>query len=159
MNSPTATAMIAGGGAYNLQNFFQRWGDYSQMVVDPNDDMTVWAFQEYTSATNVWTVRGQKLFGQDCSFFLGWHLVRPRPRGGYDGVRRRMFAWMQRRRAGCRQRASLGACAFAQLECDERRGRTSTWRRMESPARAYAARSDPPERSRPDRGLRSTGDG
>jgi KUP system potassium uptake protein len=42
-------------------------------------------------------VRGLKLFGQDCSFFLGWHLVRPRPRGGYDGLRRRLFAWMQRR--------------------------------------------------------------
>ena len=42
-------------------------------------------------------VRGLKLFGQDCSFFLGWHLVRPRPRGGYEGLRRRVFAWMQRR--------------------------------------------------------------
>ena len=42
-------------------------------------------------------VRGLKLFGQDCSFFLGWHLVRPRPRGGYEGLRRRAFAWMQRR--------------------------------------------------------------
>ena len=42
-------------------------------------------------------VRGLKLFGQDCSFFLGWHLVRPRPRGGYEGMRRRLFAWMQRR--------------------------------------------------------------
>jgi KUP system potassium uptake protein len=42
-------------------------------------------------------VRGLKLFGQDCSFFLGWHLVRPRPRGGYEGMRRRAFAWMQRR--------------------------------------------------------------
>ena len=42
-------------------------------------------------------VRGLKLFGQDCSFFLGWHLVRPRPRGGYEGLRRRLFAWMQRR--------------------------------------------------------------
>jgi KUP system potassium uptake protein len=42
-------------------------------------------------------VRGLKLFGQDCSFFLGWHLVRSRPRGGYEGMRRRMFAWMQRR--------------------------------------------------------------
>jgi KUP system potassium uptake protein len=41
-------------------------------------------------------VRGLKLFGQDCSFFLGWHLVAPRPRGGYEGVRRRLFAWMQR---------------------------------------------------------------
>jgi KUP system potassium uptake protein len=41
--------------------------------------------------------RGLKLFAQDCSFFLGWHLVAPRPRGGYEGLRRRMFAWMQRR--------------------------------------------------------------
>ena len=41
--------------------------------------------------------RGLKLFAQDCSFFLGWHLVRPRPRSGYEGLRRRLFAWMQRR--------------------------------------------------------------
>ncbi len=41
--------------------------------------------------------RGLKLFAQDCSFFLGWHLVVPRPRGGYQGLRRRIFAWMQRR--------------------------------------------------------------
>jgi KUP system potassium uptake protein len=40
--------------------------------------------------------RGLKLFAQDCSFFLGWHLVAPRPRGGYEGMRRRLFAWMQR---------------------------------------------------------------
>jgi KUP system potassium uptake protein len=41
--------------------------------------------------------RGLKLFAQDCSFFLGWHLVLPRPRSGYEGLRRRLFAWMQRR--------------------------------------------------------------
>jgi KUP system potassium uptake protein len=41
--------------------------------------------------------RGLKLFPQDCSFFLGWHLVTPRQRGGYEGLRRRLFAWMQRR--------------------------------------------------------------
>jgi KUP system potassium uptake protein len=43
--------------------------------------------------------RGLKLFAQDCSFFLGWHLVVPRPRGGYEGLHRRAFAWMQRRSA------------------------------------------------------------
>ncbi len=43
--------------------------------------------------------RGLQLFGRDCSFFLGWHLVRPRPRAGYEGLRRRLFAWMQRRSA------------------------------------------------------------
>jgi len=37
-----------------------------------------------------------KLFAQDCSFFLGWHLVAPRPRTGYEGLRLRSFAWMQR---------------------------------------------------------------
>lgn len=41
--------------------------------------------------------RGLKLFAQDCSFFLGWHLVVPRPRSGYEGIRRRLFAWLQRR--------------------------------------------------------------
>jgi len=41
--------------------------------------------------------RGLKLFAQDCSFFLGWHLVVPRPRSGYAGMGRRLFAWMQRR--------------------------------------------------------------
>lgn len=32
----------------------RRWGDYSQTVVDPSDDMTFWTFQEYASGTNVW---------------------------------------------------------------------------------------------------------
>jgi len=41
--------------------------------------------------------RGLRLFAQDCSFFLGWHLVSSRRRGGYEGLRRRLFAWMQRR--------------------------------------------------------------
>jgi hypothetical protein len=35
----------------------QRWGDYSQVVVDPNDDMTLWTFQEYCSGTNLWALR------------------------------------------------------------------------------------------------------
>ncbi|MFM1885498.1 MAG: potassium transport protein Kup [Pseudomonadota bacterium] len=41
--------------------------------------------------------RGLRLFVDDCSFFVGWHLVRPRFRPGYAGLRRRFFAWMQRR--------------------------------------------------------------
>ena len=41
--------------------------------------------------------RGLKLFVDDCSFFVGWHLVVPRTRGGYRGVRGRIFAWLQRR--------------------------------------------------------------
>ena len=35
----------------------QRWGDYSQVVVDPTDDMTMWTFQEYCNATDSWGVR------------------------------------------------------------------------------------------------------
>jgi hypothetical protein len=35
----------------------QRWGDYSQTVIDPNDDMTMWTFQEYCNATNSWGVQ------------------------------------------------------------------------------------------------------
>jgi Putative Ig domain len=34
-----------------------RWGDYSQTVVDPNDDMTLWTFQEYTDSTDTWGTR------------------------------------------------------------------------------------------------------
>ncbi|HLQ22230.1 MAG TPA: Calx-beta domain-containing protein, partial [Gemmatimonadales bacterium] len=39
----------------------QRWGDYSQVGVDPNDDMTMWTFQEYANATNSYGVRAIKL--------------------------------------------------------------------------------------------------
>ena len=61
LGNPAPTALVSAGGAYNVQGGVQRWGDFSQTVVDPNDDMTVWTFQEYASATNVWTVRGVKL--------------------------------------------------------------------------------------------------
>ena len=39
----------------------QRWGDYSQTVIDPTDDMTMWTFQEYCNATNSWGVRAIEL--------------------------------------------------------------------------------------------------
>src|SRR3989442_7130330 len=44
----------------------QRWGDYSQTVVDPSDDMTMWTFQEYANAgadpaRNSYAVRAIKL--------------------------------------------------------------------------------------------------
>src|SRR5258708_7658987 len=38
-----------------------RWGDFSQMVIDPNDDMTMWTFQEYCNANNSWGVRAVQL--------------------------------------------------------------------------------------------------
>jgi hypothetical protein len=43
---------------YNLGSASpKRWGDYSQTVVDPNDDQTFWTFQEYVNSTNSWGVR------------------------------------------------------------------------------------------------------
>jgi hypothetical protein len=35
----------------------ERWGDYSRTVVDPNDDQTIWTFQEYAAATDTWGVQ------------------------------------------------------------------------------------------------------
>src|SRR5262245_58209118 len=41
-----------------LAGNFNRWGDYSFTAVDPNDDMTVWTFQEYADApASNWAVR------------------------------------------------------------------------------------------------------
>jgi hypothetical protein len=56
----TAAPTLAQSSAtsYNVQaEDGQRWGDYSQVVVDPNDDMTMWTFQEYCNATNSWGIR------------------------------------------------------------------------------------------------------
>jgi hypothetical protein len=39
----------------------RRWGDFSQTVVDPNDDQTLWTFQEYANATNSWGLRVTQL--------------------------------------------------------------------------------------------------
>jgi KUP system potassium uptake protein len=35
----------------------------------------------------------------DCTYFLGWHLVRARPRSGLAGVKSEVFAYLQRRSA------------------------------------------------------------
>ena len=47
------------GSAYNPGS--NRWGDYTQTVVDPLDDMTMWTFTEYAPATNAWGVRAAQL--------------------------------------------------------------------------------------------------
>jgi len=43
--------------------------------------------------------QGMKIFAEDSSFFLGWHLVRARPRPGLAGIKSRAFAFLQRRSA------------------------------------------------------------
>jgi hypothetical protein len=53
-----ATLAQASATAYNVQSTNpQRWGDYSQTVVDPTDDMTLWTFQEWCDLTNSWGVQ------------------------------------------------------------------------------------------------------
>jgi KUP system potassium uptake protein len=42
--------------------------------------------------------RGMRI-DEDCTYFLGWHLVRARARHGIAGMKMRLFAWMQRRSA------------------------------------------------------------
>ncbi len=41
--------------------------------------------------------RGLRIFTEDCSFFVGQHVVRPRPIPGWRGVQTQLFARMQRR--------------------------------------------------------------
>jgi KUP system potassium uptake protein len=43
--------------------------------------------------------QGLSVFAEDSSFFLGWHLVRARPRPGFAGLKSRAFAFLQRRSA------------------------------------------------------------
>jgi KUP system potassium uptake protein len=43
--------------------------------------------------------QGLNIFVEDTSFFLGWHLVRARPRPGFAGIKTRAFAFLQRRSA------------------------------------------------------------
>jgi hypothetical protein len=44
----------AGDGFFNLPHGsgVNRWGDYSQTIVDPSDDTTLWTIQEYARAPN-----------------------------------------------------------------------------------------------------------
>jgi hypothetical protein len=42
-------------------NYFGRWGDYSQTVVDPDDDQTIWTFQEYANVDDSYGTRAVQL--------------------------------------------------------------------------------------------------
>ena len=43
--------------------------------------------------------KGLRIDEADCTYFLGWHLVRARPRSGIAGLKSRVFAYLQRRSA------------------------------------------------------------
>ncbi len=62
----TEQELIAGGGSQT--SFFSRWGDYSMMSVDPNDDATFWYTTEYIETTGeaTWKTRiGSFTLGAD----------------------------------------------------------------------------------------------
>ena len=60
LQAPTIVA--AGVADYNADlTGTQRWGDYSHTVVDPNDNMTFWTFQEFCVATSDWAVQAIQL--------------------------------------------------------------------------------------------------
>lgn len=43
--------------ALSFDEYVDRWGDYSQTVVDPQDDQTIWSFQEYAASDDNFGVR------------------------------------------------------------------------------------------------------
>ena len=52
--------------AYNFTGDLQiygyhRWGDYSTISIDPSDNMTLWATQEYCNAANSWGLQVAKI--------------------------------------------------------------------------------------------------
>jgi hypothetical protein len=59
MTGGPSVIQSATANSNDLVNQFNqhRWGDYSTMCVDPNDDMTFWTVQEYSTAANSWAVR------------------------------------------------------------------------------------------------------
>ena len=58
----SVTNVTASSTAYNQQAVDgQRWGDYSYVSLDPNDDMTMWGVMSFCDATNSYGVRIAKL--------------------------------------------------------------------------------------------------
>jgi len=65
-----ATLAVVSSTAYNLTGETRpvhRWGDFSQPVVDPTDDMTMWTTQEYVASSGLggtpigWGTAAEKL--------------------------------------------------------------------------------------------------
>jgi hypothetical protein len=49
-------ATVAFNGPFAPGTNTRRWGDYSDISLDPCDDMTMWAIQQFTVASDVWGV-------------------------------------------------------------------------------------------------------
>jgi hypothetical protein len=58
-----STYATATGSNYDPMSggFVNRWGDYSQVCIDPDDNMTMWAFHQYCNTTNSYGVRAIQL--------------------------------------------------------------------------------------------------
>ena len=62
MNKPVkATKTTAIYAPYFNGRYIGRWGDFSQTVVDPMDDQTIWTFQEYANVDDSYGVRAVQL--------------------------------------------------------------------------------------------------
>lgn len=59
VKATNTTAIYAPYIDFGFGTFFyiDRWGDYSQTVVDPADDQTIWTFQEYANVDDSYGVR------------------------------------------------------------------------------------------------------
>jgi hypothetical protein len=55
----TAVLLQDGSGTYvrNDSSGYNRWGDYSQTTIDPNNPNSFWTIQEFALATNVWSTQ------------------------------------------------------------------------------------------------------
>ncbi|HEV2472869.1 MAG TPA: hypothetical protein VGS41_09405, partial [Chthonomonadales bacterium] len=60
IQSPTTAVTSSFAYTANVTNP-QRWGDYSNTVVDPADNMTFWSFQEWCVSTGNWGVQAIQL--------------------------------------------------------------------------------------------------
>ena len=59
LGSMQGPVILAGGTGVQLNQSYNRWGDYSSMAIDPSDDCTFWYTQEYYTASAAfnWTTR------------------------------------------------------------------------------------------------------
>ncbi|PWB67571.1 MAG: hypothetical protein C3F15_17750 [Holophagae bacterium] len=73
---PQGEGSFINGGGSQLENSYNRWGDYTSMNVDPVDDCTFWYINQYypTTSTSNWRLRIGAFKFNECGtpdFYLG----------------------------------------------------------------------------------------
>ena len=94
----------------------RRWGDYSNISLDPCDDMTMWAIQQFTVTTNVWGVAVARVKAPPPPSVVVRHAARPpsergvgeRHHYGDSGRRRRVLRPRARVRVPDQRRGHWG---------------------------------------------------